>query len=86
MSEPFDIDQAPSAASPAPSKPSLWDKAVNNWNTLCKQSLIIARRGETFMQLPLPVAVIATVAFPHLAAVILVLGIVLGYSFSVVNK
>jgi hypothetical protein len=88
MSEPFNIDERPavSQGSATQKKPTLWDQLVTTSKSLWKQTLIIARKSETVVQLPLVLAILLAVGFPHLAALVLVLGIVLGYSFTVVGK
>jgi hypothetical protein len=88
MSEPFDIHESPDVTqrSAAQAKPTFWDQTVTACKSLWKQTLIIARRGETVVQLPLVLAIVLVVGFPHLAALVLVLGIVLGYSFTVAGK
>ncbi len=87
MTEPFDINEQPGAnQGGAAPKPTFWDQLVKAWNTLWKQTLIIGRRGETLVQLPLVLAIPLGVAFPHGALLIFVLGIVLGYTFRVVSR
>lgn len=86
MTEPFDINEQPASQGGGPPRPTFWDQLVEAWNTLWKQTLIIGRRGETLVQLPLVLAIGLGVAFPHAAALIFVLGIVLGYTFRVVSR
>ncbi len=88
MTEPFDINEQPAGTNQggAAPKPTFWDQLVEAWNTLWKQTLIIGRKSETLVQLPLMLAILLGVAFPHLAALIFVLGIVMGYTFKVVSR
>lgn len=88
MSEPFDIQESPdvSQSGASPKKTTFWDQLVSASKSMWKQTLIIARRGETLVQLPLVIAVLLAVGFPHLAALVLVFGIVFGYSFTVAGK
>jgi|GEM_PF-6167354 len=87
MAEPFDINEQPSAnQGGAAPKPTFWDQLVKAWNTLWKQTLIIGRKSETLVQLPLVLAILLGVGFPHVAALVFVLGIVLGYTFRVVSR
>lgn len=88
MSEPFDIQESPdvSQSGASPKKTTFWERLVRATKSMWKQTLIIARKGETLVQLPLLIAVLLAIGFPHLAALVLVFGIVFGYSFTVVGR
>jgi hypothetical protein len=92
MSEPFDLDDSGAQQQPERKQEpdlslgSLWQKAGAVWSALWDQSVIVKRRGETVIQLPLPVAIALALFFPHGALVVLVVGLIAGYSMTIVKK
>jgi hypothetical protein len=91
MSEPFGLDEG-GAQQPQRkqeldlSAGNLWRKVTGLWNTIWGQNVVIKRRGETVIQLPLPIAIALAVFFPHGALVVLVVGLIAGYSLTIVKK
>jgi hypothetical protein len=86
MSEPFDVDVDPTGSDSNwtnSSKPDLQEKASKIWKSVWKQNLSVKRKGEAAMQLPLALAIGLGLIFPHMAAVVLLLGLAFGYSFTV---
>lgn len=91
MSEPFGLDDAGAPApqntnTPTKATRKVWDQAKSVWNAIWHQSLFVKRRGQTAIQLPLALAVVLAVLFPHAAALVLVIGIIAGYSFAVAPR
>ncbi len=90
MSEPFGLDdsggQPPRKQELDLSLGTLWENIVRLWNALWKQSLLIKRRGETVIQLPLVVAIVLGLLFPYAALAVLVVGLIVGYSLTVVKR
>jgi hypothetical protein len=88
MSEPFEVNENPTPSSKGPgrSKCCSWDQVVKAWASMWRETLVIGHKAETVVQLPLVVAIMLGLAAPHVAAVTLILGIVLGYSFMVVTR
>jgi hypothetical protein len=88
MSEPFELE---TPGTPEPqrkqelglSADNLWDKIRSLWHTIWAKSLYIRHRGETQVKLPLPLAIVLGVCFPHVAVPILVIGILAGFSFTI---
>jgi hypothetical protein len=91
MSEPFELEDV-GAQQPEPktgghcSCRNVWQTLTKIWDALWSQSLYIKRRGETVIQLPLALAVVLAVIFPHAAVPILVIGIIAGYSVTIAPK
>jgi hypothetical protein len=87
MSEPFEVNENPTPSSKGSGlKCCSWDQVVKACKSVWRQTLVIGHKTETVVQLPLVVAIMLAFAAPHVAAVILVLGIVFGYSFKVINR
>lgn len=91
MSEPFDINEQERTESERKSEfqlsaSDLWQKLAALWNAIWAQSLVVRRRGDTVMQLPLAVAIALAVFFPYAAVLFLVIALVAGYSITVVSK
>lgn len=90
MSEPFGLDDAGARKErdqgSRSSSGNLWSKLGEVWKAIWSQSLFVKRHGETVIQLPLALAILLAVAFPHAAALLLVIGVLAGYSISVTSK
>ncbi len=91
MSEPFGLNE-PGAEQPQRKQEpdlsvgNLWQKATGVWNAIWGQSVVVKRRGETMIQLPLPIAIALAVFFPYGALAALVIGLIAGYSMTIVKK
>lgn len=86
MSEPFDLEQLPQPQKQGPSGNVWWRKVKEAWEMVWRQSVVVSRRGETVIQLPLPIAALVVIAFPHASVLALIVGVVAGYSISVVRR
>ncbi len=88
MSEPFELN-TPESSTPQRkqeldlSAENVWDKIRSLWQTIWAKSLYIRRGGETQVKLPLPLAIVLGIVFPHIAVPILVIGVVAGFSFTI---
>lgn len=92
MSEPFGLDDSGAQQEPDRKQEldlslgNLWQKVAALWNTLWSQGVVVKRRGETVIQLPLLIAIALALFFPHGALVVLVVGLIAGYSLTIVKK
>ena len=91
MSEPFNLDENETQETTRKSELNLsgsniWQQVVSLWNAIWSQSLVVGRKGETLIQLPLPIAILFALAFNFAAAMLLIIGIVAGYSVSIVKR
>jgi hypothetical protein len=89
MSEPFNVDADPTSQDQGWTRTSTqeaWEKVQKGWKSVMKQNLRIARKGEAALQLPLIVAIFLGLAFPHMAVIVLLLGLAFGYAFTVDRK
>jgi len=89
MSEPFDIEETPTPSSSGPAqqpRPTWKEQVRKAWCSAWGYSLIIGRKNETVIQLPVLIAIPIGIMGGWITALGLFLGIVLGYSFRVVSR
>ncbi|MGI6368733.1 MAG: DUF4342 domain-containing protein [Anaerolineae bacterium] len=87
MPEPFELDDQPTTPEqPRAPKQSLWDTINSLASQIWKTTFLASRGNETVVQLPLILAVLFVLVFPHLAAVAVVLMILLGFKIQVLDK